>query len=215
MAPAGQVWSTVGDLAAWAALLAGRRPDVLSAATLAEMAAPRLDPQYGLGLRRVRAGERTLVGHTGSMPGFLASLFVDQLTGDATIALANGTTGLDCDGVPAALLDDAPTTSAEPWVPTTTVPDVVEPILGLWFWGNTAVELRWHHDALHVLALQSGTTQYTFEVRGEAIVGVSGYHRGETLRVHPTHLECATFVYTRVPYDPRAPIPGGVPAHWS
>jgi hypothetical protein len=26
-----------------------------------------------------------------------------------------------------------------------------------------------------------------------------------------SHLECATFVYTRTPYDPQAPIPGGVP----
>ena len=25
------------------------------------------------------------------------------------------------------------------------------------------------------------------------------------------HLECATFVYTRTPYDPGAPIPGGPP----
>ena len=26
------------------------------------------------------------------------------------------------------------------------------------------------------------------------------------------HLNCATFIYTRVPYDPAAPIPGGHPA---
>ena len=50
------------------------------------------------------------------------------------------------------------------------------------------------------------------------LVGVSGYHRGETLVVHRRpdgsvgHLECATFVYTRTPYDPDAPIPGGHPA---
>jgi hypothetical protein len=27
-----------------------------------------------------------------------------------------------------------------------------------------------------------------------------------------SHLVCATFVYTRVPYDPDVPIPGGHPA---
>ncbi|MDX6297870.1 MAG: hypothetical protein QOI51_1727, partial [Nocardioidaceae bacterium] len=46
-------------------------------------------------------------------------------------------------------------------------------------------------------------------------VGTSGYHDGETLQVvrrtdgSTSHLECATFVFTRVPYDPDAPIPGG------
>ncbi|MGI8577351.1 MAG: DUF7586 domain-containing protein [Nocardioidaceae bacterium] len=48
----------------------------------------------------------------------------------------------------------------------------------------------------------------------DTFVGISGYHTGETLRVvrRPegpvSHLECATFVYTRPPYDPDAPIPG-------
>ena len=210
MAPAGQVWSTVGDLATWAGVLLGRRPDVLAPATLAEMAAARLDPQYGLGLRRIRLGDRWLVGHTGSMPGFQASLFVDPLAGDGAIAMADATTGLDADGVPRALLGPEPIGPVEPvdpWVPTTVVPTVVEPILGVWFWGNTAVELRWSNERLEVRGLQMGTLSYVFEVRDDGrIVGVSGYHRGETLHVHPTHLECATFVYTRVPYGPAAPF---------
>ena len=32
-----------------------------------------------------------------------------------------------------------------------------------------------------------------------------------TISEPPSHLECATFVYTRTPYDPAAPIPGGHP----
>jgi hypothetical protein len=49
------------------------------------------------------------------------------------------------------------------------------------------------------------------------LLGTSGYHHGETLQVvrgedgHVSHLVCATFVYTREPYDPAAPVPGGVP----
>ncbi|MGZ4442213.1 MAG: DUF7586 domain-containing protein, partial [Nocardioidaceae bacterium] len=49
-------------------------------------------------------------------------------------------------------------------------------------------------------------------------VGLSGYHHGETLTVvrnddgSVNHLVCATFVYTRTPYDPAAPIPGGHPS---
>ena len=49
------------------------------------------------------------------------------------------------------------------------------------------------------------------------IVGLSGYHAGEELTVvrrpdgSVSHLDVATFVYTRTPYDPEAPIPGGHP----
>ena len=207
MAPAGQLWSTVGDLARWAALLAGRRPDVIASATLSEMATPGPDPLYGLGLRLLDLDGRGLVGHTGSMPGFVASLFVDPASGDGTVLLADATTGLDADGVPRALLSGEGPVDVEPWVPTVSVPVAVQPLLGLWFWGHTATEWRWQHERLEVRVLQTGVTAYAFEVREGGIVGVSGYHRGETLHVHATHLECATFVWTRVPYDPRAPVP--------
>ena len=41
-------------------------------------------------------------------------------------------------------------------------------------------------------------------------VGLDGYYAGETLRIAPDHLDLATFVLTRTPYDPEAPVPGGV-----
>ena len=50
-----------------------------------------------------------------------------------------------------------------------------------------------------------------------ALVGTLGYHRGERLAIVRNedgmirNLECATFVYTRRPYDPDVPIPGGHP----
>jgi hypothetical protein len=49
----------------------------------------------------------------------------------------------------------------------------------------------------------------------DRLVGLDGYYTGETLRVvrrddgSVSHLDLATFVLTRVAYDPRAPIPGG------
>jgi D-alanyl-D-alanine carboxypeptidase len=52
---------------------------------------------------------------------------------------------------------------------------------------------------------------------GERVVGRRGYHAGEELHVvrRPdgwvSHLEVATFVYTRTPYDPDVTIPGGHP----
>ena len=97
MAPAGQVWSTVDDLARWAAVLASTaEPPVLRAATLAQMATPAAiaDPDgwtagYGLGLQLWRRGERVFVGHTGSMPGYLAVLAAHRPSGTAAVAFAN------------------------------------------------------------------------------------------------------------------------------
>ncbi|MGA8846998.1 MAG: serine hydrolase domain-containing protein, partial [Nocardioides sp.] len=224
MAAAGQAWSTVTDLSIWAGVLAGRRPEVLTRESALEMSRDRLGAGYGLGLRLATCGQSTYVGHTGSMPGFLASLFVDPQRGDGVIALANATTGLDAEAMPRVLLHTAlpdplsdvqADSQADPllgppaeWEPTTTMPASLDGVVGLWFWGNTAIELRWENETLQARALQSGRLLYTFSLLAGRLVGVSGYHRGETLHVHATHLECATFVYTRVPYDPAAPIPG-------
>jgi CubicO group peptidase (beta-lactamase class C family) len=209
MAPAGQAWSTVGDLARWSRVLAGRRPDVLAPGTAAEMATERSGSGYGLGLRLVDVAGRPWCGHTGSMPGFLASLFVDPERADATIVLSNATTGLACEAVPTALTSEpAPAPPSSPWHPTTHVPSEALGAVGLWFWGNTAIEHRWHDGGLEQRHLQSGAQGSRFEVHDGLLVGVRGYHRGEVLTVHPTHLECASFIHTRVPYDPGAPIPG-------
>ena len=40
--------------------------------------------------------------------------------------------------------------------------------------------------------------------------GLDGYYAGETLRIAADHLDLGTFVFTRTPYDPAAPVPGGV-----
>ena len=218
MAPAGQVWSTVTDLARWAGFLATGHPDVLSRATLEEMAEPH-EPagSYGLGLRLLDLDGRRLVGHTGSMPGFLASLFVDPATGAGSVLMTNCFAGLSMESVPAALLGDAEPGPADPWTPSTGVPALLDGVPGLWFWGNTALELRWHNERLRLNAPGAYDDADVFAVRGDDIVGVEGYHRGETLHVHRgadgtvRHLECATFIYTRVPYDPDVPIPGGHP----
>ncbi|HET9421095.1 MAG TPA: serine hydrolase domain-containing protein [Nocardioides sp.] len=211
MAPAGQAWSTVADLARWARFLADGHPDVLAAATLREMSRPQAPAEmYGLGLKLVDQGGRRLVGHGGTMPGFMAGIFVDPERCDGVVVLCNATTGLSYETTPEKFLGQPGEAMAVPaWVPTEQVPDVIVPVLGLWFWGNTAVELRWQNERLEIRGLNSTEVSDAFELRDGRLVGVSGYHRGETLHVRPTHLECATFVYTRTPYDPEAPIPGG------
>ena len=219
MAPAGQAWSTVTDLGRWAAFLSEGHPEVLDAETLREASRP-VPPatDYGLGLRVVRSEERLLVGHTGSMPGFLASLFVDPETGDGAVALANATTGLDTAGVPGALLSDHPVGPVDPWVPAESVPEPARELLGLWFWGNTAIELRWDRGHLELRPLGRADVADRFVLQGSRIVGTDGYHRGEELHVvrgvdgSVSHLDVATFIHTRRPYDPAVPIPGGHPA---
>lgn len=222
MAPAGQLWSTVDDLLRWADFLAVGHPDVLAATTAEEMAAPVAPVKpvtaYGLGLRVLRVNGRTMVGHTGSMPGFQASLFVDRTSRDAVVALAGSTTGLPAERVPAALLDgEVP--DAAPWAPSPhPVPRPVEELLGLWFWGHTAFGFEWVDGSLVARDLREGDVHERFAFDGTGFVGSQGYHRGERLEVRrhdngiPAWLECSTFVYTRVPYDPRVPIPGGHPA---
>ncbi len=218
MAPAGQAWSTVSDLLRWADFLATGHPEVLAGSTLDEMATARPPADgYGLGLRLLELGQRRLRGHTGSMPGFLASLFVDPATRDASVLLTNATTGVSTERVPQLLLGDEAPDPVEPWTPSGPVPEALRDVPGLWFWGNTAMELRWHRGQAHLIALGDPDDADVFEVRSDRIVGTTGYHRGETLHVvrredgSVSHLGCATFVYTRVPYDPEVEIPGGHP----
>jgi hypothetical protein len=47
-------------------------------------------------------------------------------------------------------------------------------------------------------------------------LGLDGYYAGEPLRIAPDHLDVGTFVFTREPYDPAAPVPGDVdPRGWT
>ena len=219
MAPAGQLWSTLGDLVVWGQLLGGARPDVLSPDSLAEMGRP-VEPGYGLGLMLgVHPGGR-LVGHDGSMPGFMASLHVDPDSGIGAVVLTNATSGIAPQELAVSLIDGDPDASDDrptPWRPTVAVPPAVEGVPGVWFWGNTAYDVRWHNEGLELRLLARGGVQERFELVDGALVGVLGYHRGERLDVlrrgdgSTRNLECATFVYTRRPYDPDVPVPGGHP----
>ena len=229
MAAAGQLWSTLTDLARLGSFLLGDTGDVLAAATLEEMAEPAgVDSAakgwgaYGLGVQVVRIGGRTLVGHGGSMPGFLASVFVDREEQLASVVMANATSGLD--GTLAADLHEIVGTAepfvGEPWSPTADA-DALE-LAGVWYWGTYSYGLRLRSDGLLDLVglLGAGRTA-RFRPRGDGtFVGLDGYHAGETLRLvreggRVVALDLGSFVYSRMPYDEQAPQPGGVdPGGW-
>ena len=215
MAPAGQLWSTVGDLARWAAFLAAADPAVLAPDTVDEMAIVQsADPAhggvdaYGLGLRLVTTPTLRLRGHTGSMPGFLASVFVDATTSVGAVVLTNATRGLDgldlCTDLIATVLRCEPVLPPE-WHPNDDPGDYAE-LLGAWYWGNTAFSLSWRAGTL--LLESPGDDQPTrFEAVGTGqFRGCDGYFTGELLSVvrgsdaEISHLDLATFVLTRTPY---------------
>jgi CubicO group peptidase (beta-lactamase class C family) len=210
MAPAGQLWSTLADVARFAAFLSEGNAAVLADETLAEMRQP-VPPalEYGLGVRLVPYADGVLAGHTGSMPGFQATAFADPLNHLGVVALTNGTTGFSGSELALALLGSTTPAPMRPWVPTDEVPTWARELLGYWHWGNSAFEVRWNNERLEWRDLARGAVAEQFGLRESRIVGLAGYHHGETLRVvrrddaTVDHLECASFVYTREPY------PGG------
>ena len=226
MAPAGQVWATLGDLATYNAFLLGGHDDVLSLDGLLAASHPQagdrgdaLGYAHGLGFQLLAGGSGMLVGHTGSMPGFLAACFVDRERRTGAVVLANATTGLQPNELAATLLDELERNEPHlpaPWRPTASVPTELVDALGVWHWGNTAFVFALEGDELVARNLR-GEEKYRFAAREGRVVGTSGYHAGEELLVvrRPDgsvgHLDVATFIYTRTPYDPDAPIPGGHP----
>ncbi|HEY2985427.1 MAG TPA: serine hydrolase domain-containing protein, partial [Jatrophihabitantaceae bacterium] len=147
MAPAGQLWSTVDDLCRWAAFLAAGDDAVLGADTLAEMRRPAspIDDDawtggYGLGVQLLRTGGRMLSGHTGSMPGFVATVWVSVEERLAGLAMANATSGPLIGTIAADLIRIV--AEHEPPIPNQWQPardaDVDPQLLaltGLWYWG--------------------------------------------------------------------------------
>ena len=155
------------------------------------------------------------------MPGFQASLFVDRPRGAGAVVLGNSTTGLGTDTVTASLLDlleEVEPAVVAPWQPVTDVPPAVADVLGLWHWGNTPRVLRWDGRVLTMTGLDLDPHGAdVFALDDGVLVGVAGYHHGEPLAAvrrddgSVSHLLVSTFVLTRTPYDPGAPIPGGPP----
>ncbi|MCW2530107.1 MAG: beta-lactamase [Pseudonocardiales bacterium] len=237
MAPAGQLWSTASDLAAFAALLLGGSPAVLSSSTLAEMRMPAAPPTstngtpgwdsgFGLGLQLGRVDGRSLAGHGGSMPGFLASLWTSPAEGLAGICLANATSGpavgLIAAGLIALTAQHEPAL-ATPWRPIAAgnepAAELID-LLGPWYWGANPFALRLRSDGdLELIALAGGGRVSRFESRPDGTWrGRDGYYHGEILSPvlddsASTHLDIGSFVFTRTPYPAasgNAVVPGEV-----
>lgn len=228
MAPAGQLWSTFDDMARWARFVLGDTGEVLHPDTVAEMRVPgsvddglEWRSGYGLGLQLLRHNKRCLAGHSGSMPGFLASVWADPAECEAVIFMANttaGVTGALGTDLLDALAEHEPRIP-EPWRPQADVDMGLLELTGEWYWGPSPHVLRVLSNGLLDLRLGHGRRGRAsrFRPNGDGTwTGLDGYYAGEILRIGrdadgtPNHLNLNTFIFTRTPYAPDAPVPGGV-----
>lgn len=225
MAPAGQLWSTVQDLGRWAAFLAGDTADLLDRDTLEEMLEPHVVADlpglpwtgaHGLGWQVWNVDGRRCAGHGGSMPGFLAGLRVDLESGDGVVVFANTTAGMR-----PALATELLTAYAElepkpvaPWHAAGD-PSLLE-LVGMWHWGPAVTTAKLVGEHLVLGEPGEGRGARFAAVGPDEWVGLDGYYTGEPLHVvrdddgAVSHLDLASFRFTRVPYDPARDIPGGV-----
>jgi CubicO group peptidase (beta-lactamase class C family) len=236
MAPAGQLWTTVADLARWTAFLRDGG-SLLSAATLREMREPlAVDDRrgapwtgaHGLGLQVWNSDGARSFGHGGSMPGFLAIMRMDPESGDGAVVMANATSGLRptiSEELTRILVEHEPPPVVA-WAPAP-APEGTLGALGRWFWGTSAFTLRAIGSAeLSLEPEPAGGRSARFHPNPDGTwTGQDGYFAGETLRIRrdgtggvqnePVALELASFIFTRTPYDPHADVPGGLdPKGW-
>ena len=235
MAPAGQLWTTVNDLARWAGFLAGDTGGVLGADTLTEMLEPHTvvdvpgvawTGAHGLGWQLWNVDGHRSAGHGGSMPGFLAGLRVDLESGDGVVLFTNTTTSTVTAALTAdllAALADREPKVVEPWhaAGSDGGSDPVRPadlldVLGTWHWGPAVTTARAVGEHLVLGEPGQGRGARFAKVAADEWVGLDLYYQGEPLRLvrrrdgTVSHLDLASFRFTRTPYDPSADVPGGV-----
>ncbi len=158
--PAGNLASTVEDLAKFAALQLRDKPaggsQVLKGATLREMHRihwlwPDWKGGYGLGFRVRRVGEQTRVGHGGSLPGHRTDLEIAPASKLAVIVLTNAN-----DGDPVKYIDQA-FSLLNPAVTRATAPassaKKTDPI-----WAKYVGTYTWKHADIQVLVLDGELT---------------------------------------------------------
>ncbi|MEU1141717.1 serine hydrolase domain-containing protein [Streptomyces sp. NPDC005885] len=230
MAPAGQLWSTTGDLARFAVFLTYGDDRVLSAESVREMRTPAAPAEaddvvdgaaYGLGLQIQHRDGRLLIGHSGSLPGFLANLTISLADDVSVVVLANCTSGPLLASVGADLVRivaEAEPRIPDPWHPMPEVDAAVLELVGQWYWGTHGFALRLTADGGASLEPLAGSGRRSrFRANGDGTwTGLEGYYAGELLRPvrrsdgFVSHLDLGSFVFTRQPYEEGASVPGGV-----
>ena len=154
---AGQLWGTVRDLCRWAAFLAAPDESVLARTSVEEMRTvqtiddhERWSSGYGLGLGLLRDGERLLVGHGGSMPGFIAGVHISPSDKVGAAVLTNSSNARLAETEMKLIAETVERwpASPEPWAVEAPPPDDVLPLLGPWFLEGDEIVFRWRRGKL-------------------------------------------------------------------
>jgi CubicO group peptidase (beta-lactamase class C family) len=215
---AGQLWSTTGDLCAWAAFLTEGREGVLARETVEEMWAPQVmwDPDdwllaHGLGLMIARRDGRILAGHGGGMPGHLSGVYVARKDGIGAAALTNSSAGTNMELLALELAEiaiDALPAEPDPWRPGEPAPDRFRSALGRWWSEGGEFVFFWRDGKLHARLDPDprGRPPSAFEPEGDDVFRtVAGRERGERLRLvrddagEVVRMYWATYPFTRAP----------------
>jgi CubicO group peptidase (beta-lactamase class C family) len=207
----GGLWSTVGDLCRWAAFLADPDERVLARASVEEMRTVhtlsdhvRWSEAYGLGLRLTRDRGRILVGHGGSLPGFIANVAFSPEDRIGAAALTNSGTALlnaFVSNVVDKAIEHLPPPEARRPVEEPP-PEDVAPLLGTWFMRGIRLEFAWLNGALEARSARDADWQPPNVFAPEAPGcwrSVSGADRGELLYVDGDRLVLSGYVLTRDP----------------
>jgi CubicO group peptidase (beta-lactamase class C family) len=218
VAPAGELWSTAGDLCRWAAFVADPDPAVLAPETMEEMRTfqsmvdlSRWRLGYGLGFALYRLDDRVFAGHDGAHAGFLAH--VDALPAAKTGAavLTNSGAGVTISELGLELsraVAEAYPPVPEEWRPAEAAPEELAPVLGRWWTEGHEVVFSFRNGKLESLVVDArldlGRSVYEREAQDVYRVA-RGYERGELLRIvrdeagEPVKLYFATYPVTRTP----------------
>ena len=208
-AAAGQLWSTVGDLCAWATFLARGADGVLDPATVEELWFPQVmywpdewTLGWGLGLMLYNHEGRIYGGHGGAMAGHLAGVYIDRKSQTGAAALTNsGTRGeMDLFAVRlAAKARELWPEEIEAWRPEQEPPADVRPLLGRWWSEGNEFVFWWEGEALHakVAGTPPGKGETTFARDGDGWRASAGRERGERLRVDGGRLIWSGYAFTR------------------
>ena len=169
VAPAGALFSTVGDLAKWGAVL--MEQDEMHAVQV--MADPdRWLLGWALGLEINRRGDRLFAGHSGGAVGHASWLFYSRREKVGTVLLTN-TENPSMSFDPIALTEkaaEALPVEDEPWRPGAPVPAELDGVLGIWWGEGVDWWFEWRDGSLE--ARQPGRnvpTRTLFEREGEDV----------------------------------------------
>jgi CubicO group peptidase (beta-lactamase class C family) len=214
-APLGGLWSTVADMARYAAYVASPDDRVVRPETIEEMCRPIImtdvdgwSGAYGLGFGMGRRGDRVYVGHGGAMPGFLTGLRVRRREGIGAVVLANATSGALTLGLATDLVEaviDAEPSLATAWVPETEHPALTE-LLGLWWSEGSPITFFVREGQLWSRLTDDELSETRYAAEGtDRYRAVGGRERGEVLEVvragdgSVDKLYFATYAVTRAP----------------